>query len=45
MDLSLLAGIVLLLVLLGIGATTAGADSRPGYVDDRGHHNSIGGNF
>ncbi len=35
---SLLAGIVLLL-LLGIGAVAGGADSRPGFVDDNGHHN------
>ena len=28
-----------LLVLLGIGAATVGVDSRPGFLDDQGHHN------
>ena len=36
--LSVLVGTVLLL-LLGIGAVNVGADSRPGFLDDQGHHN------
>ena len=36
--LSLVVGIVLLL-LLGVGAATVGTDSRPGFLDDQGHHN------
>jgi hypothetical protein len=36
--LSILAATVLLL-LLGIGATNVGIDSRPGFLDDQGHHN------
>lgn len=35
--LSVLVGTVLLL-LLGIGAVTVGIDSRPGFLDDQGHH-------
>jgi hypothetical protein len=42
--LSVLAGVVLLL-LLGVGAVAAGEDTRPGFRDDQGHHNSIGGTF
>ena len=39
--LSVLAGIIGMLVLLGIGATRAGTDSRPGFCEDKSHHSSF----
>jgi hypothetical protein len=44
-DLSVLAAVVAIFLLLGIGAVNAGADSRPGFGDDESHHNSAGGDF
>jgi hypothetical protein len=39
--LSVLAGIIAVLVLLGIGAVAAGTDSRPGFSEDKSHHSSF----
>jgi hypothetical protein len=44
-DLSVLAAVVAIFLLLGIGAANAGADSRPGFGDDQSHHNSARGDF
>lgn len=48
-DLLVLGAIVAVLLLLGSGAASAGADSRPGLGEDDQrfpeHHNSIGGSF
>ena len=38
--LSVLAGIIGILALLGIGAAVAGTDSRPGF-EDKSHHSSF----
>jgi len=44
-----IVGGVILFLLLGIGAVSAGADTRPGFGEDDNsfpeHHNSIGGSF
>jgi len=39
--LAVLAGIIAILALLGIGATKAGTDSRPGFCEDKSHHSSF----
>jgi hypothetical protein len=39
--LSVLAGIIGILALLGIGAAVAGVDSRPGFCEDKSHHSSF----
>lgn len=48
-DLSVLGAIVAVLLLLGSGAVSGGADSRPGFGEDNQqfpeHHNSVGGSF
>ena len=48
-DLSILAGTVAALLLLGLGAITVGSDSRPGFGEDEPrfpeHHNITGGTF
>jgi len=48
-DFSVLAGAVALLLLLGVGAVSGGADTRPGFGDDENrfpdHHNIIGGTY
>ena len=48
-DLMILAGAVAMLLLLGIGAVSSGADSRPGFGEDETrfpeHHNIAGGTF
>ncbi len=48
-DLATLGAIVVVLLLLGWGAATAGADSRPGFGEDESrfpnHHNSVGGSL
>ena len=48
-DLAVLATVVVIFLLLGIGAVSAGADTRPGFGEDDNsfpeHHNSIGGSF
>jgi hypothetical protein len=38
---SVLAGIIAILVLLGIGAAAVGTDSRPGLGEDKSHHSSF----
>lgn len=48
-DLAVLATVVVIFLLLGIGAVSAGADTRPGFGEDDNsfpeHHNIIGGSF
>lgn len=43
--LSVLVGIIAILLILGLGATAAGVDSRPGFSEDQSHHNSFGRDF
>lgn len=43
--LSVLVGIIAILLVLGLGAAAAGVDSRPGFSEDQGHHNSFGRDF
>jgi hypothetical protein len=48
-DLSVLAGVIAIFLLLAVWASAAGTDSRPGFGQDDPrfpeHHNSIGGSF
>jgi len=48
-DLSVLAAVIAIFLLLAVGATSAGTDTRPGFGEDDyhfpEHHNSVGGSF
>jgi len=42
--LSILVGIIAILLIVGVAAAAVGVDSRPGFCEDRGHCDSVGGN-
>ncbi len=48
-DLLVLAGVISILLLLGVGAITSGTDTRPGFGDEEPrlpeHHDFAGGQF